>query len=912
MINQADSEPDSGAAKTAESALVVSLEDSAARNRDLVGGKAASLAELVQAQMPVPPGFCVTTEAYRSVMRHNDIESMRETDEAVTKVGTLFESAELPAELEQSIKTAYEKLCGSERCPVAVRSSAVDEDQSDASFAGQYRTTLGITEWDGLLEAIRGCWASLYSEPALAYRRSRCANGNLEIAVVVQRLIDAEVSGVAFSHDPATGKEVVLVDASWGLGEAVVSGWVTPDHYRLDRSGALLDSEIAVKRVRTSADNPGERVSVPEEIAAEPCLSAENLRKLTELTLLAEERAGEPQDVEFALADGRLWLLQSRPITTIAPEPLLEPGMHPRPTDRWTRALADEYLADAVTPLSFSSLGSWIDRDTTKALDRIMGFNEVDPDRPTLRLYRSHAYWNADVVATAFKYVPASARTDTLLAWFPPEMRQQVVTVPTAWRKRLWGELLMRLRDRTSSIRRNHRALEAHARRIAEACVQLDLTDLDLAGKAEVDRYWQSVDLLGREHFRIIRWGMQQHSVTFNFLLVKLLQDWLEDDGRLFSTLIGSDDENLTLRTNYRIWQLARLAENEPAVLELLGQVGAPPLEVGGNPSSPRFGELTDREGDGDFSKQLRCFLDDYGHRGFTRDIGLPRWSDHPDAVLFLIAQSLGSVQDPKRRAEEERAKRESAEREVRKKLGSGLRGFKRRLILGRLLPLARTYTAFRENQRFTLDRILLRIRRAALAYGRLLTDRSLMNDAGEVFYLTLDEVRRALDGDLVQVRHLIDVRRQAYRSDCNMLPPKYLQGDTVIDEGIGDDETNALNGMPVSGGRVTARCHVATRLEDAEGLEPGEVLVASNIDPGWTPLLVKLGGLVLETGGVLAHGAIVAREYGIPAVTAVPNATHRVKDGEWITVDGWAGTVECHGDDPPVGVGTVATGSSN
>lgn len=881
--------------------LVADLNDPVARDRQLVGGKAASLAALMQAGLPVPGGFCITTNALSLVIDNIDIEVARSglsTAEA-KEVHKRIASAELPSELEQQIEIAYHRL-GGDSNPVAVRSSAIDEDQGDASYAGQYETSLGITDWPGLVEAVSYCWASLYSKAAVAYRAGLAKKlGQGKIAVLVQRLIDADVSGVVFTCDPATGDSGLLVNASWGLGEAVVSGWVTPDHYRLDRSGALLDSEISTKHVMASALSPGERIAVAEEITSKPCLDRENLRRLAELALQAEEIAGTPQDIEFAISDGKLWLLQSRPITTIAPEPLLEPGMQPREGDHWTRAIADEYWADAVTPLSFSSLGSWIDRDTTKAMDRIMGFNQIDPSRPTLRLFRSHAYWNADVVAAGFKYVPASARTEQLLAYFPPEIRLQVTSVPTAWLRRLRGEVLMRLRDRSSSIKRNHRALESHARQVRQECARLDGTDLENADRAELDRYWQTVDRLGREHFKIIRWGMQQHSLTFNFLLAKLLEDWLDDDGRLFNCLIGGANENLTLETNRQIWKLARLAEKEPDVKSLLERLEAPAVEVGADPQNPNYEKLVGITGEGAFAQSLREFLDRYGHRGFSRDIGLPRWIDQPDTLLFLVAQALGVAEDPALRTDRERLEREAAEKRLRVLIGSGIKGRMRHKLLRLLLPLARTYTAFRENQRFTLDLTLLRARRAALAYGRLLVERGAINCPGDVFYLTLDEVQRALDGDLEDPSVLASTRHRAYLTDSRSLPPMYMRGNEAIttDAEAGGD---TLSGMPVSGGRITARCCVARNLDEAAQLKDGKVLVASNLDPGWTPLLTKVGGLVLETGGVLAHGAIVAREYGIPAVTAVSEATQRINDGELVTVDGWIGTVEFHRDDRP------------
>lgn len=837
---------------------IVGLDDEGALDRGLVGGKASSLARLMRAGLPVPPGFCLTVAAY--------------------------EGGKLGPDLAGEVESHYQAICESnERCAVAVRSSAVAEDLPQASYAGQYHTALNVQGIDELIKAVEDCWASLESPPARAYGSGHPdGQGRRAMAVLVQRMVAAEVAGVAFSCDPVHGTDELTVEVARGLGEAVVSGRAQPQHLRLSRRGELIDAAAG----------------------KEPLLDEKAHCELAEMVGRVEVITGPPQDIEFALAGGKIWLLQSRPVTgpkTV--EPLLAEGMAPRPGVRWTRAIADEYWADAVTPFSFSSLGAWIDRDTTKAIDRIMGFGEIDPARPTLRLFRSHAYWSADAIAAGVKYVPRQARTDKLLAYFPAEMRERVVNEPAAWAKRLRAELLMRLRDRNSAIRRNHRALEKHALVVDRTCAQLDDVDFSGATQADVERYWHTIDHLGQRHFAIIRWGMQLHSMSFNFLLARALQQWLGDDGRLFNDVAGSDRASLTMAANHEIWHLANMARAEPGIWELLEGLNPPQLQVGDNPDSPLYKKLQAQHGGSAFLKEFMGFLGRNGHRGVSRDIALPRWADCPDLVISLIAGMPEDMNDPAVMAEAERKRRSAAEAEIKAGLGRGLRALLRRHVIAYLLWGARTYTSFREDQRFTLDKVLLRARRAALAYGRLLAEHRLVQVPGDVFFLTLYEARKALDGEASGLAGLADARRRAYVIDSATLPPTYLRGDRpLIDASEDGGSEQAIRGMAVSSGCVTGRCRVIGGINEAGKLKGGELLVTCNIDPGWTPVLMKAGGLVLETGGVLSHGAILAREFGIPAVTAVERATARFADGEWLTVDGWAGTVEAHGEERPDG----------
>lgn len=757
------------------------------------GGKAAGLARLIAAGLPVPDGFSAAPEATAA-----------------------------------EIRVALGELGAG---PVAVRSSAAGEDGSYTSFAGQHLTELGVEGADAVLEAVERCRHSLAGSEG--YRAARGVGAG-EMAVVVQRMVEAAAAGVAFTADPVSGeRDVVLVDAVRGLGDVLVAGREHPDHWVIARDGMIRDCQPA-----------GET----------PVLADDDALGVAALALRAEAD-GDPVDIEWALdRAGELWLLQARPVTAAGAPPdlesLLRPGEVPRPGERWTRAIGDEFWADATSPFFFSAMGRGVDERVAKDLARLRGL-PVEDDRPTLRLYGGRVYWSEESAFEIVRLAPKSMRTERVLSRLSPPMRERAEHEPFALRDRVRADFNQRRRAPEGRITVHFKLLDDYCARTREWAERFE--SAPRATREDLRARWAEIEAHGRWSSDFVRWGMSVHSTALLLLLQTWCERWLGDP-RLAGTLL-SGLPTRTLDVNRDLW--------------LLG-----------------------RHGDGpDFDAALEEFVVRHGHRSGTREPAEPRWREQPEVVAAL-ARSTRDSPDPEDLLRQAGERRQAAARDALARLG-----FVRRALFKRVLDLARAYTRYREDQRYDSDRFFAAMRDYALAAGRLAVGQGRLAAPDDAFMLTPEEIDALLDGHerthAGGWRGLVAGRRAVYERAKHVLPPTWLVGDEPVaggDEGPAEGE--ALSGMAVSTGVVEAVARVVHNLDEATRLGAGEVLVTSNTDPGWTGLFMRAAGLVLETGGLLAHGAIVAREYGLPAVTAVPEATARIPDGARVRVDGKAGTV--------------------
>jgi phosphohistidine swiveling domain-containing protein len=757
------------------------------------GGKAAGLARLIAAGLPVPDGFSVAPEATAA--------------EIQAALGELGDG------------------------PVAVRSSAAGEDGAYTSFAGQHLTELGVEGADAVLEAIERCRSSLAGSED--YRATRGVGAG-EMAVVVQRMVEASAAGVAFTADPVSGdRDVVLVDAVRGLGEDLVAGRKHPDHWAIARDGTIRECR---------------------PVGETPVLADDDALGVAALAVRAETN-GDAVDVEWAL-DGRgeLWLLQARPVTAAGAPPdfeaLLRPGEVPGPDDRWTRAIGDEFWADATSPFYFSAMGRGVDERVTKDLARLRGL-PVEDDRPTLRLYGGRVYWSEESAFEIVSLAPKSMRTERVVSRLSPPMRERAEQEPFVLRKRLRADFNQWRRAPEGRIGVAYELLDEFSSG-SQAWAE-HFESAPSATREDLRARWAEIEEQGRWSSDLVRWGMSVHPTALLLLLATWCEKWLEDPGLAGILLSGLPTR--TLDVNRDLWLLGRHADGP------------------------------------DFDAALDEFLARHGHRSGTREPAEPRWRDEPEVVAALARSTRGSP-DPEDLLRQAGERREAAERDALARLG-----FVRRRVFKRVLDLARTYTRFREDQRYDADRFFAAMRTYALAAGRLAVEQGRLAAPEDAFMLTPEEIDALLDGrerpHAGGWRGLVAGRRAVYERAKHVLPPTFLVGDEVVAE---DDERpaegEALSGTAVSTGVVEAVARVVPNLEAAARLGAGEVLVTSNTDPGWTGLFMRAAGLVLETGGLLAHGAIVAREYGLPAVTAVPDATVRIPDGARVRVDGQAGTV--------------------
>ncbi len=836
--------------KRSEMKRVLSLSDSEAAESEAAGGKGRNLAVMTAAGLPVPEGSVVTVAAYREFLARSGIgpriesalEGLDFSDrarlrEAAEEIQAMFASAELPEDLRREMEASTEG-------PLAVRSSAMAEDMPEASFAGQQDSFLSVPAEEAADMAKR-CWASYWNERAIAYRHdARVPHHEGGMAVVLQRMVDARCAGIMFTVDPVSGEDRTVIEAVRGLGDGLAAGSVAPERYHIGWDGAV------------SGDGS--------------VLSDDEAAGLAALGRRLEELLGGPQDVEWAIDGQGAWLLQSRPVTTVAEDDGI----------LWTRAYGDEDWADATTPLFFSVMGPMLTEYVNHEGARIMGYREIE-DSPLLRLHRSHIYFNTWVLEQAFSYYPRYARSQELLNYYPEGERERISRSPSRTGRALMSQLLVAVRDPDGMLSRTDGAYRRWAKDFMALCSRFDRLELSAMGYEELRGAYRQVEEAAIGHYRLIRYGMVSHSIASNMMLRHLLRSWLDDaSGSLYSKLMSGLPGNRTLETNIALSRLARKAAKDRHVAYALR-----------NNDNRAFMELMESDPMLDrFRDHLDEFLFDYGHRGHTREILYPRWAEDPGMVLDVLRVLMDSGSDLAAVEKEREKERLEAERQV---LGmvSGMKGGALKAFLFRkVLKLAQTYLLFRENQRFYLDHILFRQRLVLMEYGRRLHSEGFLDEKEDVFFLHLEELF-SLPGEDMGRR--IASRRRDFMRHRDTLPPKFLRGRAEFDDTVSEIEGGKrVQGSASSPGVFRGRARVVESVADLAAVEKGDVLVASNTDPGWTAVFHRLGGLVTETGGILSHGAVVSREYGIPAVTAVKSATRMIRDGQMLTVDGNEGVI--------------------
>jgi rifampicin phosphotransferase len=842
--------------RPAEIPSVVWLGEPRGADPALVGPKAAHLSRLASAH-PVPVGFCLTAEAYR-----------------------VAEAAGgLTGELTQQVGEAYERLVEAARASgntsgpaVAVRSSAIDEDGPTASFAGQHDTVLNVEGFEAVLEAVDRTWRSLRSESALAYRRRHgLPIDGVALAVLVQRMVMADAAGVAFSVDPVAGRrDRVVVSASWGLGESVVGGTVTPDMWTLDKDSLdVVDMQNGEKRRMTVGVHGGTReVEVPSFLRARPALGADQVEQVARLARDLERRLGWPVDIEFAFAAGRLHLLQCRPVTTMrddgaAPAPAApKRGARredlPAPTWRepgdearfWKR---DEmHFPAQLTALDGDYLCGVIEHGFAHAIDRF-GL----PFTFNVRRFWTYYYDSDGRREVAEEDRPAlEARQE--------ELASIVADLERHWSTHWLAEIDAHLDhwSGTDLAALNDDALAEHLS--------------DTMGRAR--RLWEI-------HFEVVA-AISKAVPAFIELYTELFSP--ESTLRPMALLQGFD--NLTTRAGRRLWQLRELAERSPEVTRTLCSVPAgeawPALE-----RLPEARPLLDG---------LQAYLVEFGHRCQYLRLSAPTLVEDPTPSLKTLQDAVQRAEsDPERRRYELAAERDRLIREARQQLErypAPIRDeFERRLAA------AQTAARLKEDHNYLIDYTsTAAVRRVFLEAGRRLAAAGVVEARDDVLHLTSDEVWETL-------RSLPHVDRRALVAERTAELERFAEIDVPNEIGTppapaaGTKEEPAtgtaprpgtLKGTPGSPGLARGRARVLTALEDAPRLLPGEVLVARTTAQPWTPLFATAAALVTDTGSAYSHSAVVAREYALPAVVGVGNATTVLRDGMLVEVDGDRGVV--------------------
>jgi phosphohistidine swiveling domain-containing protein len=846
----------------------------------LAGGKGANLGELSRAGLPVPPGFVVTTRAYDAFVQagalgekiaahatqlQGDATAFEAAEE---KLRALFAATEIPDAIVDEILAAYHKLVGADGVAVAVRSSATAEDLPGASFAGQQETYLNVRDATALLEAVKACWASLWTARAMAYRVRRGMDAApVSLAVIVQRMVPAEAAGMLFTADPVSGEaDRSVINAAWGLGEAVVGGRVTPDTLVLDKAnGGVISRQTADKQLMTvytedgTADRP-----VAEARRLQPVLDDDAAVELVRSGARIEEHFCAPQDIEWARAGGDFFILQARPITGLPPAALGDVRWEPPfPASAWWRRQVVENLPEPLSPL-FDEL--YLRQGLELSIDAVIAFLgmtylslEDFADRPFFATINGYAYSRANY-KFGWRLLPLTVRATV-------------------------DELRAIFGDKTAAYWREQ-ALPSYLAAIAR---------------------WKAVDTLGATEERLLE-GVRELALAdarYWFACALMIARAKVTDG-LLSGFLALARPGLTSGMFLRGFpsptvdaeaELEGLAERIRASAELQALVDR-------TPAAGLSDALGTTEAGKGWLDAFARYLERSGHQVYNLDFVVPTQGDDPLPVsLSLKAMTQRPGRDPRARQQSIVAERDALVEQTARSLDP----FRRKLFRV-LLGWAQRFGPDREQALFYMGAGWPALRRLALELGRRLTESESLLAPEDMFFLETAEIeaatraRRAGQGR-ADLARLARERRELREARKRLHPPPVVPPGQRLRFGPFDmsawetqrrnEPTGAvMRGFAVSPGRVTAPASVIRSPAEFSRMEPNTILVCSTTTPAWTPLFSQARGLVTDVGGILAHGSIVAREYGIPAVLGTGIATTRIRSGQIIQVDGNEGTV--------------------
>lgn len=890
----------------------------------IVGGKGVSLARLVRAGFDVPRFFCVTTAAYQRfidcgplrasigmLLARLDRSSTEDLIRCSRELRSSILAAPVTTDITDAVEQAWQQMAAGSSRPlrVSVRSSATAEDLPGASFAGQHDTYLNVGGGAALIEHLKMCWASLWTDRALSYRfRQGFSDDAVSLAVVVQEMFPADKAGVVFTANPITSNpDELVVNASWGLGEALVSGQVNPDQYIVDRQTVQVREEIIHEKLLMTASEPGAGghalSPVPEADRKRSTLSRDELAALCKLALRIDAHYGFPQDIEWGFAGSRLAILQSRDITgaDLDFRDGLEAWQTPRAraeltSERWiwSRAYSDELQTGPSTPNMYTRAQPHRMRTKLLALKymgvrRFAGYKESEfPDMPMFRWYGARAYYNTALEKEWIRrFVPPFARDEIALSAFPADQRDEIRNMSFNWIRFLWTLLRLEIRHPERSLRGTPRYLYEHfeswVKHANEVWSQVDLENASVPQILEVPAKANAISRL--EHNVALPFTVYLYWLPHG--LQRLCEKWCDDVGdRRFAQLV-SGIKTPTGQQNIAIWNLSRAVR---ASKELTG------LFAGSN--AAKIIESLAESADGRaFQAQFEQFICDFGHRGAAeRDLYHPRWADKPDMV-FASIQALLRVDDadgPEAMEARLHARMESAKTECLTLARRGLFGPFKAAFFRWYLALVQEYVHYRDWERFTNDRSKAYPRAAQFAIGRRFVARGLLATSEDVFFLSRAELLAADAGELTASATLqrVAARRRVYDKYSRREPPKFVQGWRGFDGEPARAATDGLRGIPASGGIAAGRARVCRSVSELGRIQRGDILVTTATDPAWTTVFSIIVGVVIEGGGVVSHAVMIAREYGIPCVSSLERACELLPDGEMITIDGGTGSV--------------------
>src|SRR5580700_2161064 len=849
----------------------------------VVGGKGANLGEISKvAGIRVPDGFCISTEAFKRIIGETPsinelldqvsllkVEDRNKISELSDKIRRLIEGTALPEDIHEEIVRHLSRR--GEQNAYAVRSSATAEDLPTASFAGQQDTYLNIMGKEVILKHVSKCWASLYTERAVTYRIQNGFNHRkVHLAVVVQKMIFPQAAGILFTADPVTSnRKVSSIDASFGLGEALVCGLVNADVYKV-RNGKVITKKISTKKLAVFASQDGgtKVQEIEPERQNRQALTDEQILQLEHMGRKIEEHFGHPQDIEWCLVDGTFYIVQSRPITTLFPIP----EVNDQENHVYVSVGHQQMMTDALRPLGLSFFQLTAARPMDTAGGRLFVDITQDLASPAKRDIIVNVLGKSDPLikdalmtilerGDFIKSLANDIRNSKSNQGVPPAGFQTL----NDYDPQTVSDLIKNSQNSIGELRRDIQT------KSGSVLFDFILEDIQKLRKSISDS----------QSFGVIMTAMNA-SAWIN----EKMMDWLGEKN-VADTLSQSVPNNITSEMGLELLDVADVIRPHREVVNYLQHLKDDSL----------LDELVQFDGGQESRDAIYTYLNKYGMRCAGEiDITRPRWSEKPTTLVPMILGNIKNFEPNASHLKFEQGRQEALnkEQELLERLKQLPDGEQKAKETKRMISLIRNLSGYREYPKYGIVSRYFVYKQALLKEAERLVQANVIHEKEDIYYLAFEELREVVRTNELDYR-IISERKDEYKSYEKLTPPRVITSDGEIVAGEYKRENlpaDAIVGLPVSSGVIEGRARVIMNLEDAV-LEDGDILVTSFTDPSWTPLFVSIKGLVTEVGGLMTHGAVIAREYGLPAVVGVENATKLIKDGQKIRVNGTDGYVE-------------------
>lgn len=874
-------------------------------NLENSGGKGANLSKLIRAGFSVPDGFILTTNAYKSFIgttglgdrilaRINGINSNDppQLEHVSAEIRSWFQVSRIPKQIINQLEEAY-SLLG--YAAVAVRSSATAEDLPELSFAGQQDTYLNIVGVDPLLLAVTNCWSSLWTSRAISYRnRNSIPQDEVSLAVIVQKMIPSESAGIMFTANPLTGlRNEIVIDATLGLGEALVAGHVEPDHYEVDQEQKIiLTKTLGSKKISFESKIGGGLEKIESNADGQQAISDETIISLADLGAKVESFYKFPQDIEWGYANGEIHLLQSRPITSLFPIPA---GMTSKPIRVMFSFATIQGIMEPLTPLGqdairliFAGSASMFDYEEThetQGLFKIAGERLWANITPAIRHpIGSRAVLRfSSVIDPIVKANLSKLREDPKMGFGKGHLRFSTFTRLARFAFPFLRIVSRNIRAPLGVADRIHRASKAEIARIN-----------DLYTRPNSDHSLERTLELFHEIYNAFPYAIPNIAAgaaagLIPFFILNKISSQLTGSNDLSLEITRGLPHNVTTEMDLSLWKVAKAVRSDPITNQHF--IENDPEILARDYLEKKLPDLA--------QDRVAKFMSEYGMRGLGEiDIGRRRWREEP-VYIFEVLLNYLQIEDEKSAPDiifnrGEKAA-ETAIKELEKVAKPTFAGSIKAKIIAKLALRVRELAGLRESPKFHIIQLFGIVRQALLASGTELASSGIIGTAEDIFYLYLTELEALATGDNRDWKELIQKRREAYNRELKrkQIPSLLLSDGRAFYTGMGSSglEEGKLAGSPVSPGTVKGKVRIVLDPSKAD-LSPGEIMVCPGTDPAWTPLFLSAGGLIMEVGGMMTHGAIVAREYGIPAVVGIYQATTILQTGQEIMINGSTGEV--------------------